>query len=313
MSTGQVGTGQVAEFTALRPLLFSVAYRMLGTASDVDDVLQEAWLRYDTATGVRDPKPYLVQVVTRLCLDLLSSARVRRERYVGPWLPEPVLTGASAAGAGPTGPRPGLDPFAELERRELLSLGALTMLEQLSPAERAVLVLREGLGYSHADVAAAVGISEPSSRQLLARARRRLSGGPARRDADPAEHRRLLDALLAAFSAGDTEALVALLRADVTVLSDGGGEAKAALRPVVGAAKVIRLLTALWPTMPEGAEVARVEVNGLPGMVAYLDGQPLYVLSLDVLDGRVDRLLIVTAPSKLRFVRPPGGGDPSGP
>jgi RNA polymerase sigma-70 factor (ECF subfamily) len=275
----------------------------------VDDVLQEAWLRYDAVTGVRDPKPYLVQVVTRLCLDLLGSARVRRELYVGPWLPEPVLTGAAVGGSG-TGPAAAaaeFDPFAAVERREQLSLGALTMLEQLSPAERAVLVLREGLGYSHADIATAVDITEASSRQLLARARRRLSGGPARRDADPVEHRRLLDALLAAFSTGDTATLVDLLRADVTLLSDGGGEVRAALRPVVGRDKTIRLLTALWPTIPEGAEVVVVEMNGLPGAVAYLDGEPLYTLCLDVLDGRIERLLLVIAPSKLRFVRPSPG------
>ena len=241
---------QVEEFTALRPLLFSVAYRLLGTASDVDDVLQDAWLRYEGAAGVRDPKPYLVQVVTRLCLDLLGSARVRRERYVGPWLPEPVLTGASAAVAG-AGADP--DPFAAVERREQLSLGALTMLEQLTPAE----------------------------------------------------HRRLLDALLAAFSTGDTEALVELLRADAAVLTDGGGEVKAALRPVVGRDKVARLLAALWPTLPEGAEVAAVELNGLPALVAYLDGRPLYTMSLDVVDGRVARLLVVAAPSKLRHTGPP--------
>ncbi len=283
---------QVEEFTALRPLLFSVAYRLLGTASDVDDVLQDAWLRYEGAAGVRDPKPYLVQVVTRLCLDLLGSARVRRERYVGPWLPEPVRTGTAD------------DPMAAVERRELLSLGALALLEQLSSAERAVLVLREGLGYSHADIAAAVGVTEPSSRQLLARARRRLADGPPRH-ADPAEHRRLLDALLAAFSTGDTEALVELLRADAAVLTDGGGEVKAALRPVVGRDKVARLLAALWPTLPEGAEVAAVELNGLPALVAYLDGRPLYTMSLDVVDGRVARLLVVAAPSKLRHTGPP--------
>jgi RNA polymerase sigma-70 factor (ECF subfamily) len=182
------------------------------------------------------------------------------------------------------------------------------MLEQLSPAERAVLVLREGLGYSHAEIATAVGISEPASRQLLARARRRLAGGPARRDADPAEHRRLLDALVTAFSTGDTATLVNLLREDVTVLTDGGGEVKAALRPVIGRDKAIRLLIALWPTMPEGAELALVEMNGLPGIVAYLADEPLYALWLDVLDGRVERLLVMAAPSKLRSLRPADRG-----
>jgi RNA polymerase sigma factor (sigma-70 family) len=214
-------SARLAEFTGLRPLLFSVAYRMLGVASDAEDVLQEAWLRYAEADEVARARPYLVQVVTRLCLDELRSAHARRVSYVGPWLPEPVLTGASAVD----------DPLAAVERQERLSLGALALLEQLSAAERAVLVLREGLAYSHAEIAGAVGVSAQASRQLLARARRRLADGPPRQDADPAAHRRLLDALVAALSTGDTASLVRLLRDDVHPAAGRAVADPAARRP----------------------------------------------------------------------------------
>jgi RNA polymerase sigma factor (sigma-70 family) len=309
-------TGPTAEFTALRPLLFSVAYRMLGTASDVDDVLQEAWLRYAKASGVRDPKPYLVRVVTRLCLDLLDSARVRRERYVGEWLPEPVLTGVGVAGAAVPGTLGGgavaVDPALMAERRELLSLGAVALLERLSPAERAVLVLREGLDYAHQEIAAAVGVSVESSRQLLSRARQRVAGGPSRRDADPAEHRRLLTAMLAAFGSGDTAGLVTLLRADASVLSDGGGEVKAALREVVGRDKSARLLSVLWPQLPPGVVLEVVELNGEPALLGRVEDRLQFVIALDVRDGQVARVLIVVSPDKLRYLaRQLGGGTAS--
>jgi RNA polymerase sigma-70 factor, ECF subfamily len=301
-------TTATTEFTRLRPLLFSVAYRMLGTASDVDDVLQDAWLRYSGASGVRDARAYLVQVVTRLCLDVLGSARVRRERYVGPWLPEPVLTGA-AAGHAPGGGTQAVDPVAVVERRELLSLGAVAMLERLSPAERAVLVLHEGLDYSHQEVADAVGVSVQSSRQLLSRARQRLAGGPARRDADPEQHRKLLAALLEAFGSGDTATLVDLLRADVTVLSDGGGEAKAALRPVVGRDKAVRLILSLWPAVPPDTVLDIAELNGSPALVGSRGGRLLFAIALEVREGAIDQLLVLISPTKLRYLAGQLGQD----
>jgi RNA polymerase sigma-70 factor, ECF subfamily len=300
-SESELDDPRVAGFTALRPLLFSMAYRMLGTASDVEDVLQEAWLRYARLDGVRDPKAYLVRVVTRLCLDVMDSAQARRERYVGPWLPEPVLTRGAAGGVA-GGPQPPEDPLHAVERREQLSLAALAMLQHLSPAERAVLVLREGLDYSHREIADTVRMSEAASRQLLTRARQRMASGPPRRPADPEEHRRLLTALLAAFSAGDTRRLVELLRTDVVLTSDGGGEVKAALHPVTGQDKVVRLLVALWPTLPPDAEVVQVELNGQPALVAHRAGQPLHALWLEVADGRMSEILILSAPSKLRHV-----------
>ena len=296
----------LGEFEAHRGLLFALAYRMLGSVADAEDVLQDAYLRYEAVPidTIRAPKAFLSTLVTRLCLNQLESARARRETYVGPWLPEPVRTDRPE-------PAPAVPlPSQRLEMLESISMAFLVLLEQLTPAERAVLVLREGLGYSHADVATAVGITEASSRQLLTRARRRLPGGPVRQEADPAEHRRLLEALVAAFASGDTVTLVDLLRADVTVVTDGGGEVKAALRPVIGRDKVIRLLTSLWPTIPPGTELTVEELNGLPGVVARLDGQPLYSLCLDVQEARVARLLIVSAPAKLRRLTP---ADPTNP
>ena len=286
----------VATFTSLRPLLFSVAYRMLGQASDAEDAVQEAWLRYaPRANDVHDPRAWLIRTVTRLSLDQLRSARTRRERYVGPWLPEPVLTGGALVE----------DPFESVERRELLSLGALAMLERLSAPERAVLVLREALDLSHAEIAGAVGVTEASSRQLLARARRRIASSHARAAPSAEVHRRLIDALLGAFQDGDVRSLVALLREDAVAVTDGGGETLAARRPVLGGDRVLRLLAGLLAKAPPELRAVRAPVNGTPGLVVHAgDGDPVYVLQL-VADGggRIAQILLVAAPSKLAFAR----------
>jgi RNA polymerase sigma-70 factor (ECF subfamily) len=281
-------------FTALRPLLFSVAYRLLGQASDAEDVLQDAWLRFSAhAEEVREARPWLVQAVTRLSLDELRSARARRERYVGPWLPEPVLTGAAVAE----------DPLALVERRELLSLGALAMLERLAPVERAVLVLREALELSHAEIAAIVGTSEAASRQHLTRARRRIAGAAAHAAPVAETHRRLIDAMLSAFRSGDVGSLVALLRDDVVVVTDGGGEVLAARRPVLGRDRVLRLIAGLLAKAPPGLAAAAVDVNGTPGYVAHEDGTPIHVVQL-VVDGGglIAEILFVVAPGKLAYL-----------
>jgi RNA polymerase sigma factor (sigma-70 family) len=291
-----VDDAHVAAFTSLRPLLFSVAYRLLGQASDAEDVVQEAWLRYaPRATDVLDPRAWLLRTVTRLSLDQLRSARARRERYVGPWLPEPVLTDAALVE----------QPFEPLERRELLSLGALAMLERLSAPERAVLVLREALDLSHAEIAAAVGVTEGSSRQLLARARRRIASSHARAAPSEDAHRRLVDALLGAFRAGDVSSLVALLREDVVAVTDGGGETLAARRPVQGRDRVLRLFAGLLAKAPPELRAVAAGVNGTPGLVVHAgDGCPIYVLQL-VLDagGCIAEIVLVAAPSKLAFAR----------
>jgi RNA polymerase sigma factor (sigma-70 family) len=290
-----VDDAHVAAFDSLRPLLFSVAYRILGRPSDAEDVVQEAWLRYAPRAGdVDDPRAWLIRAITRLSLDELRSAHSRRERYVGPWLPEPVLTGQVVAE----------DPLELVERRELLSLGALAMLERLTAAERAVLVLREALQLSHAEIAAAVGITEVSSRQLLARARRRIASSHARAVPSAAEHGRLVDALLAAFRAGDVRSLVSLLRDDAVAVTDGGGEALAARRPILGRDRVLRLFTGLLAKAPPELRIAPAGVNGSPGFVIHAAGDPVQVGQLVVdPDGRISEILFVVAPSKLEFAR----------
>jgi RNA polymerase sigma factor (sigma-70 family) len=293
-----VDTSDVAE---LRPLLFATAYRLLGSATDAEDAVQEAWLRAARAGDeVRDPRAWLVRTVTNLCLDELRSARVRREHYVGEWLPEPVLTGEHVAE----------DPLETVERRELLSLGALRLLERLSPAERAVLVLREGMGLRHVEIARAVGLTEANSRTLLARARRHLAGTP-RPKAPPAEaHDRLLAALVAAFEDGRAEPLVALLREDVVLVTDGGGEVAAARVPILGRDKVLRFLAGVRSKEPPGLRAAVANVNGELGLVFDRAGSLRYVTALVIdADGLVAELLLVAAPSKLVYARRQRGED----
>lgn len=283
-------------FAGLRPLLFSVAYRMLGRASDAEDILQEAWLRYaragDSGVEVRDLRSWSIQVVTRLCLDELRSARAQREAYVGPWLPEPVLTGDVAAG----------DPLAEVERRDLLSVGALALLERLSPTERAVLVLREAVGMSHAEIAGTVEITEQASRKLLTRARRRIADSPARATPSRDQHRRLVDVLRAAFDTGDFDSLIALMREDVVLVSDTGGEVRAPRRRIVGRDKVLRFGAAVRTQVTPGTRAAAVDVNGEPALVYHVDGSPEYVTTFVVDEtGRIAELLLVAAPKKLGY------------
>ncbi|MQA87363.1 MAG: sigma-70 family RNA polymerase sigma factor [Streptosporangiales bacterium] len=297
MSEPEVAVDTTA-FAELRPLLFSVAYRMLGRATDAEDILQEAWLRYACAAAsgveVRDLRSWSVRVVTRLCLDELRSVRVQREHYVGPWLPEPVFTGEATDS----------DPLAVVERRDLLSLGALALLERLSPTERAVLVLREAVGLSHAEIARTVEITEVASRQLLARARRHVVDSPARSTPSREEHRRLVDVLDAAFKTGDVEPLVALMREDVVLVSDAGGEVKAPRRPIVGRDKVLRFSLGVRTQLPPGTRTGPAEVNGEPALVVHVDGKPDYVMTLVVdADGRVAEILLVAAPDKLAFAR----------
>lgn len=284
-----------AEFEDFRSLLFGVAYRMLGSATDAEDAVQESWLHWNAATDVREPRAWLIRAITNICLDELRSARARRELYVGPWLPEPVLTGDGFD-----------DPLAAVQRRDLISLGALRILERLSPRERAALVLHEGLGLSHSEVATALGGTEGASRQLLARARRRLpadlraAGG---RRPDPADHRRLVEAMLAAFESGDLAPLLSLLGEDVQLHSDGGGQARAALRPITGVEKVLRFLAGLRQREGGRVEISVVEVNGLPGLLVTEAGRPVVVTSQRLSGGRAVELLLVVAPDKLARVR----------
>lgn len=284
-------------FDRHRRLLFSVAYQMLGSVADAEDAVQDAWLRWSAGDrdDVADPRAYLVRVVTRLALDRLDSARARRESYVGPWLPEPLLTHPVAAAPAPA------DPTATAELGEQVSMALLVVLETLSPAERAVFVLREVFGLPVAETAAALGRTEPAVRQMAHRAREHVRARRPRFDTDRGAQREVTERFLAACAGGDVEALLAALAPDAVLVSDGGGKAKAALRPITGADKVARFtigIAAQGMALP-GLRIEIADVNGSPAVVAWADGAPLMTLSLVVADGLVTQVLVVRNPDKL--------------
>ncbi|GAA4763146.1 RNA polymerase sigma factor SigJ [Actinomycetospora chibensis] len=277
-------------FTAQRPRLFGLAYRMLGSAHDAEDVVQDAWLRWSGhGDAVDNPAAWLTTVVTRLCLTRLDSARVRRETYVGPWLPEPILTTDPATG-----------PAATVEERESVSLALLTTLERLTPPERAVYVLREAFGHSHAEVASVLDVTEAGSRQLHTRARRHLAtapAAPARTDVGP-----LLARFVAAARHGDVAGLESLLAADVTVWSDGGGKVSAARRPVHGRDAVARFLVGILGPSRWHGRGAAAEINGAPAVLAFLDDQLAGVMTVEAVGDEVRAVRILRNPDKLAFL-----------
>lgn len=299
-----VAQDAAAEFTAHRGRMFGLAYRMLGSAVDAEDIVQDAFLRWSGAdrAGIAAPGAWLARTVTNLCLDLLTSARVRRERYVGPWLPEPVLTEDGALG-----------PLDQAQQRESVSLAMLTLLERLTPTERAVFVLREAFGYDHDSIAGIVGCSTANSRQLHSRARRRLEqDGTAtaqevapqpRAATDTDEVRRLVERFLAAARDGDLAELESMLTADAVSWSDGGGRVSAARHPVVGATKVGRLFMGLARKAGAEARVEVREINGAPTLVVVTAEDQLVVVTLEVAGGRIRRVRAVVNPDKLRYLR----------
>jgi RNA polymerase sigma-70 factor, ECF subfamily len=283
----------------LRPLLFSIAYRMIGSVSEAEDIVQEAFLRYHRAqpADVENPKAYLSAVTTRLAIDHLRSARARREEYVGPWLPEPLL---SDEGAG--------DPSAQAELADSLSLAFLVLLERLSPVERAAFLLREVFAYPYDEIAEVIGKSEANARQLVSRARRHVDDERPRFDVSREQHEELTDRFLEATQSGDTEGLMALLADDVYTYTDGGGKVQAARRPIHGRDPVARFMVGI--ARPErgaaGITLHRVDVNGRPGrLMVDADGRPVGVLSLDVADGLVQTVRIVINPDKLTHLHAP--------
>jgi RNA polymerase sigma-70 factor (TIGR02957 family) len=299
-------TAALVPFDRHRRLLFTVAYQMLGSVADAEDVVQDAWLRWSAADrdDVVDERAYLVQITTRLALDRLGSARARRESYVGPWLPEPLLTGGAPVASAPPAPEP--EEAAELGER--VSLALLVVLETLSPAERAVFVLREVFGMSVAEVAGVLGRSEAAVRQMAHRAREHVQARQPRFDTDRREQREVTERFLAAAVTGDVESLLAALSPDVVLVSDGGGKVKAALRPIVGADKVARFLAAVGPEAADlGLRVEMAEVNGAPALVAWTDSAPDMALQLVVADGLVTEVLFMGNPDKLGGLaeRPP--------
>lgn len=289
-----------AEFAAIRPRLAGVAYGLLGSVDEAEDVVQEAWLRLTRAdrAQIRDVTGWLVVTVSRLALDVLRSARMRREEYVGPWLPEPLRTGPDGA--------------AQAELADSVELALLVVLETLSPLERAAFVLREAFGLPYAEIAAAIGRSEPAVRQLARRAREHVQARRPRFAVDRAERRRVTERFLAAAAGGDLDGLVALLAPDAALVGDGGGKAPAPLRVIRGAVKVARFLLAIAKPerarrqlallgLPESAAIAVEidEVNGGPAIVGRAAGVPVVLISPVVADGLVTTVYLIANPDKL--------------
>ncbi len=280
-------------FSEHRRLLFGVAYRMLGSVADAEDVVQDAWLRWagTDQSAVQHPTAYLVRTVTNLALNRLTSARARREAYVGPWLPEPLLTEPDVAD--------------EAERADSISMAMLVVLETLSPIERAVFLLADVFGYRHAEIAELVGRPEPTVRQIAHRARAHVQARRPRFDTDAAEQRRVTERFIAACEGGDLSAMMALLAPDVTAWSDGGGKVTAARRPLHGADHVARwLLGVVAKPGVQGVEAQPAAVNGEPGIVYTLGGVPVGAVSLDLVDGRIQALRLIVNPEKLRGLDP---------
>ncbi|KOV99207.1 RNA polymerase sigma24 factor [Streptomyces sp. NRRL WC-3723] len=286
---------KVEEFEELRPLLFSIAYRILGSVGEAEDAVQETWLRFDgSATQVASAKAFLSATVTRISIDVLRSARVRREEYVGPWFPEPLLSD------------PYQDPARSAELADSVSMAALLLLERLSPLERSVFVLREVFGFGFDEVAAAVGRSEAACRQLLVRARRHMQAGRPRFEADREERQELATRFFDALKDGDLGGLQDLLAADVQLVGDGGGKAPQLARAVSGNENVARLLASVFPLMARiDVTFEPHEINGQPGAIFRdRDGKVLHILALEVLDGQIQTIRSVINPDKLGHLGP---------
>ena len=298
-SAGPPGRDSDSEaFLEARGLLFAVAYRMLGSVAEAEDVVQDAWLAWSRAdrAQVREPAAYLVRTATNLALTRLTSARARRELYVGPWLPEPLLTEPDVAD----------DVVAGAELTESVSMALLVVLETLSPLERAVFVLREAFGYSHAEVAGILGHSEASVRQLAHRAREHVEARRPRYDADDEQRREVVERFRAACESGELADVLAVLSPGVTAWTDGGGKVTAALRPLLGADHVARwMLGVLAKPVVRGVRLEPADVNGEPGLVAVLGGQRIGAMSLDVEGDAVTAVRFQLNPEKLRGLQPP--------
>ncbi len=281
---------RVESFTQYRPLLFSIAYRMLGSAMDAEDMLQETFLRWQQAPAddVQSPKSYLSAVVTRLCIDHLRSAQVRREAYVGPWLPEPILTGQN----------PGAVETMALD--DSLSIAFLVLLESLSPLERAVFLLREVFDYDYGEIARVVDKTETNCRQMVRRARQHLKARRPRYEVSLEQRDRLTMQFAQTLASGDMDGFLALLAEDITLVADGGGKISAAIHPITGPDKVARYLFGLLEKLRETLDARFAEVNGQPGFVIYVDGQLDDVLVLDIAGDRIRAIHVIRNPDKLR-------------
>ncbi|SFK17830.1 RNA polymerase sigma-70 factor, ECF subfamily [Amycolatopsis sacchari] len=284
-----VSEGDVAAFVAARGRLFGIAYRILGSAGEAEDVVQDTWLRWQRADrgAVEDPTAFLATTATRLAINVAQSARVRRERYVGPWLPEPVETAA--------------DPALGAERAEAVDLALLVLLERLSPTERAAYVLREAFDYPYRQIAEVLGVGEANARQLVSRSRKHVREGRRAR-VEPGEHRRLVEAFVSAATTGDLAELERLLAVDVVAWADGGGTVHAAKRPVLGRDRVARFVAWVAAKRWLDAERRFVEANGRTALLVLRDGEPKFLVSLETTVDGIAQVLLVLNPDKLHHV-----------
>lgn len=291
----QHDTSRLATFNRYRGLLFSIAYRMLGLVADAEDTLQDAFIRWQQASDsdIRSPKAFLITVVSRLCINHLQSARLQRVEYIGQWLPEPLVTD------------PGSDPLELLRADESISMAFLVLLERLTPDERAVFLLHEVFDYEYPEIATALGKTEANCRQILRRARGHVGAVRPRFKASPQEHDDLLERFLQATGKGEMAAMVALLSKDAVLHSDGGGRATALPNLIHGADSIARaIVLGLRKLVPMDRVNRIVQINGASGVVSYLNGKPYSVLTLDVCDGHIQGIYVVTNPEKLSHLPP---------
>ncbi|MEV0295622.1 RNA polymerase sigma-70 factor [Nocardia sp. NPDC050710] len=281
------------EFQAHRPRLFALAYRMLGSASEAEDAVQETYLRWDgTDRGlIRSAEAWLTTATVNLCRTWLVSARARREAYVGPWLPEPVPTARGELG-----------PLETVEEREQVSLALLTVLERLSPVERAVFVLREAFGYAHREIADMLALTEANSQQTYRRASQRVREGRARFDVSADQARELIERFLKAARTGDVEELERMLATDVTATADGGGRINTARRPVLGANNVARYLIGLFRWEVPGMRIELTEINGATAVAAWAESNPVIVIGIETAGDVVTALRLIANPEKLVYL-----------
>jgi RNA polymerase sigma-70 factor (ECF subfamily) len=297
LSLGEIPPAcDLAEFNRHRDLLFSIAYRMLGSVADAEDMVQETYIRWQQSQddSIRSPRAFLVTIISRLCINHLQLASVQREEYPGQWLPEPIMTGA------------GSDPFGDVRNGESISMAFLVMLERLTPTERAVFLLREVFEYEYAEIARILDQNEVNCRQILRRARQNVSAMRPRFKASQHKQRDLLRRFLEAIETGDMEGLTALLSQDVILYADGGGKAAAVPNAVSGAANVARgVLGGFRKFVPANLTRHLTHINGEPGIVSYLEGKPFSVVTLDIAGEQVRGIYVLTNPDKLTHLSEP--------
>ena len=280
------------QFEQFRPKLFGIAYRMLGSVMEAEDMVQETFLRWNATAAsradIQSPNAYLSTIITRLCLDKLKSAQTQREQYIGEWLPEPLITTES--------------PDQMVELAESLSLAFLHMLERLTPTERAVLLLREVFDYDYGSIAEIVNRSDTNCRQLLRRARQRVAQERPRFDTDSAEQAQILMQFGIACTNGDMQGLLQLLSPDCVEFSDGGGVVPAARKPIIGPEKVARLLLGLWKQAPDGFTYQMAQINGELGMLGFVNNAPYVAMNFHLEGGKIKRIFSIVNPEKLRHL-----------